>query len=134
MSPKPTGAKGVRPTSCAGLPHWMMRPRPVSPFFRVDRIKVKTAHNPCAPVRLLPPSERPFPHRTLKATLMQVTRTPFPINASPVAKQEIAEQARQLMRLREFAASATTARVKARLLDEAAALERMLKRAGLGAI
>ena len=65
---------------------------------------------------------------------MQVTRTPLPINASPVAKQEIAEQARQLMRLREFAANATTARVKARLLDEAAALERMLKRADLGAI
>jgi hypothetical protein len=65
---------------------------------------------------------------------MQVTRTPLPINASPVAKQEIAEQARQLMRLREFAANATTARVKARLLDEAAALERMLKRTGLGAI
>jgi hypothetical protein len=65
---------------------------------------------------------------------MQLARTRLPINASPVAKQEIAEQARQLMRLREFAASATTARVKARLLDEAAALERMLKRAGLGAI
>ena len=77
---------------------------------------------------------RAFPHRTLKATLMRITRTPLPINASPVAKQEIAEQARQLMRLREFAASATTARVKARLLDEAATLERMLKRAGLGAI
>jgi hypothetical protein len=55
-------------------------------------------------------------------------------NASPVAKREMAEQVRQLMRLREFAASATTARVKARLLDEAAALERMLKRAGLGAV
>jgi len=64
---------------------------------------------------------------------MQVTRTPLPINASPVAKQEIAEQARKLMRLREFAANATTAR-KARLLDEAAALQRMLKRASLGAI
>jgi hypothetical protein len=66
---------------------------------------------------------------------MRVTRTPLPINASPVGKQkEIAEQARQVMRLREFAAHATTARVKARLLDEAAGLERMLKRAGLVAI
>ena len=66
---------------------------------------------------------------------MRVTRTPLPTNASPVAKQkEIAEQARQVMRLREFAAHATTARVQARLLDEAAGLERMLKRAGLGAI
>ena len=37
----------------------------------------------------------------------------------------------QVMRLREFAANATTARVKARLLDEAAALERMVKRPGL---
>jgi hypothetical protein len=66
---------------------------------------------------------------------MRVTRTPLPVNASPVAKQkERAEQARQMMRLREFAENATTARVKARLLDEAAALERMLKRAGLGTI
>ena len=58
---------------------------------------------------------------------MQVTRTPLP----PVPKQEAAEQTRQVMRLREFAANATTARVKARLLDEAAALERMVKRPGL---
>ena len=58
---------------------------------------------------------------------MQVTRTPLP----PVPKQEAAEQAQQVMRLREFAANATTARVKARLLDEAAALERMVKRPGL---
>ena len=55
---------------------------------------------------------------------MRVTRTPLPTNASPVAKQkEIAEQAQHVMRLREFAANATTARVKARLLDEAAALD-----------
>ena len=66
---------------------------------------------------------------------MRVTRTALPVNASPVAKQkEIAEQTRQVMRLREFAANATTARVRARLLDEAAAVERMLKRADLGAI
>jgi len=63
---------------------------------------------------------------------MRITRTPLPVNASPFAKQkEIAEQARQVMRLREFAANATTARVKARLLDEAAALERMVKQPGL---
>ena len=63
---------------------------------------------------------------------MRVTRTPLPTNASPVPKQkEAAEQTRQVMRLREFAANATTARVKARLLDEAAALERMVKRPGL---
>ena len=61
---------------------------------------------------------------------MQVTRTPLP----RVPKQEAAEQTRQVMRLREFAANATTARVKARLLDEAAALERMMKRPGLSAI
>ena len=65
---------------------------------------------------------------------MQVTRTRLPISASPVAKQEVAEQARQLMRLREFAANATTARVKARLLDEAAALERTVRGPGLSAI
>ena len=61
---------------------------------------------------------------------MRVTRTPLP----PVPKQEAAEQTRQVMRLREFAANATTARVKARLLDEAAALERMMKRPGLSAV
>ena len=66
---------------------------------------------------------------------MRVTRTPLPTNASPVAKQkEIAEQAQQVMRLREFAANATTARVKARLLDEAAALERTVRGPGLRAI
>ena len=66
---------------------------------------------------------------------MRVSRTPLPINPSPVAKQkELSEQARQAMRLREFAANATTARVRARLLDEAAALERMMKRAAVGAI
>jgi len=48
---------------------------------------------------------------------MQVTRTRLPISASPVAKQEVAEQARQLMRLRGFAANATTARVRAPLLE-----------------
>ena len=61
---------------------------------------------------------------------MRVTRASLP----PVPKQEAAEQARQVMRLREFAANATTARVKARLLGEAAALERMMKRPGLSAI
>ena len=66
---------------------------------------------------------------------MRVTRTPLSIHESPVGKQEeIAEQARQVMRLREFAANATTARVKARLLDEAAALERTVRGPGLSAI
>jgi len=48
---------------------------------------------------------------------MQFARKRLPINASPVAKQEVAEQARQLMRLRGFAANATTARVRAPLLE-----------------
>ena len=66
---------------------------------------------------------------------MRVTRAPLPTNASPVTKQkDIAEQAHQVMRLREFAANATTARVKARLLDEAAALERTVRGPGLSAI
>ncbi len=46
---------------------------------------------------------------------MRVTRTPLPTNASPVAKQkEIAEQAQQVMRLREFASASSLATSAAR--------------------
>ena len=60
-------------------------------------------------------------------------RMPLPKNGSPIGRQQLIEEyARQAVRLREFAASATTTRIKARLLEEAAGQERLAEKARQG--
>jgi hypothetical protein len=60
---------------------------------------------------------------------------PLPRNVSPFAREKLfAEHMRQAARLREFAATATTDRVKARLLEEAAAQEQLAEKTKQGSL